>query len=61
MVDLDMHEDDVEEEEFYEAIKSGMMAIQAVIHVVNEFMLFQGQRRIERPLDDQLLQMDIYT
>ena len=60
MVDLDMHEDDMEEEEFYEAIKSGTMAIQAVIHVVNEFIRFQGQRRIERPLTRRPVTTDGY-
>ncbi|KAK2653443.1 hypothetical protein Ddye_013299 [Dipteronia dyeriana] len=39
-----------EDEEFYEIIKHLLMAIQAVVHVLNEFMIVMSEQHVERPL-----------
>ncbi|KAK0600306.1 hypothetical protein LWI29_013631 [Acer saccharum] len=56
--DEEMNDDELSEEddtkideEFYEAIKILVMTVQAVIHVVNEFRVFEAGRQIERPLN----------
>ena len=47
--DMDVKEFE-EDEEFYEIIKHLLMAIQAIVHVVNEFMIVMSEQYVERPL-----------
>ena len=47
--DMDVKEFE-EDEEFYEIIKHLLMAIQAIVHVVNEFMIVMSEQHVERPL-----------
>ncbi|KAI9185040.1 hypothetical protein LWI28_003585 [Acer negundo] len=39
-----------EDDEFYEIIRHLLMAIQAVVHVLNEFMIVMSEQHVERPL-----------
>ncbi|KAK0606304.1 hypothetical protein LWI29_036342 [Acer saccharum] len=47
--DMDVKEFE-KDEEFYEIIKHLLMAIQAVVHVLNEFMIVMSEQHVERPL-----------
>ena len=56
--DEEMNDDEMSEEEdteideeFYEAIKILVIAVQAVIHVVNELRVIEAGRQIEHPLN----------
>ncbi|KAK3204502.1 hypothetical protein Dsin_018548 [Dipteronia sinensis] len=55
--DEEMNDDEMSEEEdteidkeLYEGIKILVMAVQAIIHVVNELRVFEAGRQLERPL-----------
>ena len=56
--DEEMNDDEMSEEEdteideeFYEAIKILVIAVQAVIHIVNELRVIEAGRQIEHPLN----------
>ena len=58
--DEEMNDDEMSEEEdteideeFYEAIKILVIAVQAVIHIVNELRVIEASRQIEHPLNPQ--------
>ncbi|KAB2603387.1 hypothetical protein D8674_004392 [Pyrus ussuriensis x Pyrus communis] len=54
------NEEEIEEEELYETIKYLLMAIQAVVHVLKEFIITFGQP-IERPLNRRSITMEGYN
>ncbi|KAB2612959.1 nuclease HARBI1-like [Pyrus ussuriensis x Pyrus communis] len=53
-------EEEIEEEDLYETIKYLLMAIQAVVHVLKEFIITFGQP-IERPLNRRLITIKGYN
>ncbi|KAB2631933.1 hypothetical protein D8674_039882 [Pyrus ussuriensis x Pyrus communis] len=53
-------EEEIEEEELYETIKYLLMAIQAIVHVLKEFIITFGQL-IERLLNRRSITMEGYN
>ncbi|KAI9173582.1 hypothetical protein LWI28_003374 [Acer negundo] len=49
--EMSEEEDNKIDKEFYEAIKILVIAVQAVIHLVNEFRVIEAGRKIEHPLN----------